>query len=693
MIGMYFVNKDLSIYATRGDAVVLAVGANNNGVPYVFQPGEVVRFRVFEKKGCHCTVLQKDFIITDAVESVEIVLTKNETEIGEIISKPKDYWYEIELNPNYNPQTIVGYDDDGPKVFRLFPEGADVAGGEGEAPDEYVPAIGGYLPYVTEEDNGKTVRVVDGEWALAEGGGGGGNITVDDVKPFRFTVTKNGKKYTSSATYEEINEILTAGNRIVICEYEGLELPFVGFFGFGLMFYTSALGWQTRINIGPVGMVRVEKISDTVTVVNVLDYDAVGDGVTDDTDAIQEALNYAEESGLPLYFPTGTYLVSSTITTHTRDTDADKQTKNLRIYGDGFGSVIKTTEDFDGEYVFYIDVKNAQPRQLWVHDFAIDLVADVSGIYFHEIGMKSVVENLWITYLYDEKPSSVRAGIYCRMSTVTTFQRIKVFGINRTSKGHENIGIVCEQPYSTKIIDCDIIFCKWAVYLAGGSNNLVEHCRIDENEYGVYQNCTAPSINYMPETRAYPADDIKFKGTARNLTIRHNRFESNNQQAIFLAAYSYGDMNYMYNAQVTIANNDFSNLGKHKALQSGVREVFSKAIWLYQCKGVVVENNCFAGQPYDETVEDTLLQNLVGERIEDISLRGNVAITKPIWYDDGTHTIEKSNTALSVEFVTATDFIPDIEADQSSRYGLGDISLALDGIIAIQESLIGGDGE
>lgn len=174
---MYFVNKDLSIYATRGDAVVLAVGANNNGVPYVFQPGEVVRFRVFEKKGCHCTVLQKDFIITDAVESVDIVLTKNETEIGEIISKPKDYWYEIELNPDYNPQTIVGYDDDGPKVFRLFPEGADVAGGEGEAPDEYVPAIGGYLPYVTEADNGKTVRVVNGKWELAEGGGGGGGNT------------------------------------------------------------------------------------------------------------------------------------------------------------------------------------------------------------------------------------------------------------------------------------------------------------------------------------------------------------------------------------------------------------------------------------------------------------------------------------------------------------------------------------
>lgn len=172
---MYIVNEDKSIYVTRGDAVVLTVNANNNGVPYVFHAGEVVRFRVFEKKGCHCTVLQKDFILTEDVESVDIALTKNETKFGEIISKPKDYWYEIELNPDYNPQTIVGYDDNGPKIFRLFPEGADTEGGEGEAPDEFWPVIpNGLLPNVTEEDNGKTMRVVDGEWELSEG------ITVDD---------------------------------------------------------------------------------------------------------------------------------------------------------------------------------------------------------------------------------------------------------------------------------------------------------------------------------------------------------------------------------------------------------------------------------------------------------------------------------------------------------------------------------
>ena len=70
-------------------------------------------------------VLRKDFPATAGAEKVDILLTGEEMKIGELISKPKDYWYEIELNPLTNPQTIVGYDEDGAKVFRLFPEGGD----------------------------------------------------------------------------------------------------------------------------------------------------------------------------------------------------------------------------------------------------------------------------------------------------------------------------------------------------------------------------------------------------------------------------------------------------------------------------------------------------------------------------------------------------------------------------------------
>ena len=122
---MFKINDDLSIYVTRGDAVVFNLTATtDDGNPYLFKPEDMVRIKVMEKKGCDEVVLQKGFTITEETDTVEIALTGEETTIGEIISKPTDYWYEIELNPFTNPKTIIGYDDEGgAKIFKLFPEG------------------------------------------------------------------------------------------------------------------------------------------------------------------------------------------------------------------------------------------------------------------------------------------------------------------------------------------------------------------------------------------------------------------------------------------------------------------------------------------------------------------------------------------------------------------------------------------
>ena len=123
---MFKINDDQSIYLTRGDVVTIILSAYHGDEPYLFQDGDIVRFRVFDKKGCDCVAFHRDFVCEAGADSVKIVLTEEETKIGGLISKPKDYWYEIELNPDTMPQTIIGYDDEtGAKVFRLFPEGGD----------------------------------------------------------------------------------------------------------------------------------------------------------------------------------------------------------------------------------------------------------------------------------------------------------------------------------------------------------------------------------------------------------------------------------------------------------------------------------------------------------------------------------------------------------------------------------------
>lgn len=122
---MFEINDDMSIYVTRGDVIAFAISADSGGKNYTFHAGDILRIKVFEKKACENVVLEKVFPVSVESEKVEIVLTKEDTKIGDVISKPVDYWYEIELNPFTNPQTIIGYDDAGPKVFRLLPEGAD----------------------------------------------------------------------------------------------------------------------------------------------------------------------------------------------------------------------------------------------------------------------------------------------------------------------------------------------------------------------------------------------------------------------------------------------------------------------------------------------------------------------------------------------------------------------------------------
>lgn len=116
-----------TIKVTRGDIGVISVNLkNDDGTDYIFQVGDVLRFKVFKNKDCGCVELQKDTTVKAETTEVDIELTKENTKIGELISKPATYWYEVELNPENKPQTIIGYDDvEGAKLFILYPEGGD----------------------------------------------------------------------------------------------------------------------------------------------------------------------------------------------------------------------------------------------------------------------------------------------------------------------------------------------------------------------------------------------------------------------------------------------------------------------------------------------------------------------------------------------------------------------------------------
>lgn len=83
--------------------------------------------------------------------------------------------------------------------------------------------------------------------------------------------------------------------------------------------------------------------------VSVKDFGAAGDGVTDDTAAINAAITYAATTvngaaGNTVFFPTGTYLISSTIMMPNR----------VGLQGaNGRGTIIKPHSSFSGSYMFH----------------------------------------------------------------------------------------------------------------------------------------------------------------------------------------------------------------------------------------------------------------------------------------------------------------------------------------------------
>ena len=122
---MFVVNEDLTIHCTRGDSGTLTIGATFDDVtdvPYVFRAGDVVRLTVCMKKDYSTVMLEKDVVVTEDTELVEMALDSDETKFGDVISKPTEYWYTIELNPDTYCQTIIGHTQDGARVFLLYPE-------------------------------------------------------------------------------------------------------------------------------------------------------------------------------------------------------------------------------------------------------------------------------------------------------------------------------------------------------------------------------------------------------------------------------------------------------------------------------------------------------------------------------------------------------------------------------------------
>ena len=111
---MYKIDES-TIKCTRGDKLIFDVKipikdetGTITGYEKFFKDDKVI-FSVKENFGNADVVIRKEVIVPEDTDTITFSLTKEDTTIGELISKPVTYQYDVSINED---NTIIGYDDE-----------------------------------------------------------------------------------------------------------------------------------------------------------------------------------------------------------------------------------------------------------------------------------------------------------------------------------------------------------------------------------------------------------------------------------------------------------------------------------------------------------------------------------------------------------------------------------------------------
>ena len=253
---------------------------------------------------------------------------------------------------------------------------------------------------------------------FAQGGGGGGGGAATQV--VEFTATQGQTVFTIPFSYVPDNYNLAVfvngSKQIIDVNYSESSSTSITFFtGLNVgdlveVIYNLpiAAGQIDASNIlydqGGIGAVESTVQKKLQESVSVKDFGAIGDGVTDDTAAINTAVTAA--AGKALFFPSGTYLTTTGINY--------TATSPINIYGSGPGSVIKFTGT-TGAAIYITGTPGVTNASLIISDLKVTTGSNTAqaGIWLYGIAVYSV-HDVYVmgNFSYGVRFSAAQQGEY-----------------------------------------------------------------------------------------------------------------------------------------------------------------------------------------------------------------------------------------------------------------------------------------
>jgi len=131
--------------------------------------------------------------------------------------------------------------------------------------------------------------------------------------------------------------------------------------------------------------------SGAPSVCNARDYGAVGNGIANDTAAIQRALTDAQALARPLYIPAGNYLCTGPLTAHNIDIYGDGRSTSLSFsaLGTGIAALTAGCDSFRGGSVRRLSLNGPGSYALGVKNAHVDGLKITGGVILEEVSSNS----------------------------------------------------------------------------------------------------------------------------------------------------------------------------------------------------------------------------------------------------------------------------------------------------------------